>query len=258
MAYCVKITQFEGPLDLLLHLIEEAELDIKDIFVSEITAQYLSIMQDVDELDMDTASEFLVMAATLLYIKSRQLLPRPPKEDPEDEDPEILLIRQLREYKAFKEASVGLQALYDSAKQGYTRLPEDVILPPKQIEIDCVSLDVLYEAWITILNRVEANKPDEAKRSLHNIRPDSYTVRHQIKKIRDRLNAQKSVEFTELFSEDASRMEMIVTFMALLEMIGHGEILFKQKALFAPISISLNSLKREANDDYYYMDEVDE
>ena len=90
MPYTVQLQQFEGPLDLLLHLIEEAELDVKDIFVSEITAQYLSYMEQLDELDMDTASEFLSMAATLLYIKSRQLLPRPPKEDDAEEDPEIL------------------------------------------------------------------------------------------------------------------------------------------------------------------------
>ena len=89
MPYTVQLQQFEGPLDLLLHLIEEAELDVKDIFVSEITAQYLSYMNQLDELDMDTASEFLTMAATLLYIKSRQLLPRPPKEDEAEEDPEM-------------------------------------------------------------------------------------------------------------------------------------------------------------------------
>ena len=123
MPYTVQLKQFEGPLDLLLHLIEEAELDVKDIFVSEITAQYLSYMDQLEELDMDTASEFLSMAATLLYIKSRQLLPRPPKEDEAEEDPETLLIRQLREYKAFKEASEQLRALFDAARELHTRLP---------------------------------------------------------------------------------------------------------------------------------------
>ena len=86
MAYEVHLSQFEGPLDLLLHLIEQAKVDIKDIFISEITAQYLALMGEVDELDMDTASEFLIMAATLVYIKSRSLLPRPPREDPEGEE----------------------------------------------------------------------------------------------------------------------------------------------------------------------------
>ena len=96
MSYEVKLSRFEGPLDLLLHLIEQAEVDIKDIFISEITSQYLEYMSQIDELDMDTASEFLTMAATLVYIKSRSLLPRPPKENTEEEeDPAEALIRQL-------------------------------------------------------------------------------------------------------------------------------------------------------------------
>ena len=124
MAYEVHLSQFEGPLDLLLHLIEQAKVDIKDIFISEITAQYLVLMGEVDELDMDTASEFLIMAATLVYIKSRSLLPRPPREDPEgEEDPEAILVRQLREYKAFKEAGAKLEALQSEMARAYTRLP---------------------------------------------------------------------------------------------------------------------------------------
>ena len=99
MAYYVSLRQFEGPLDLLLHLISKAKVDIKDIFVSEITEQYLASMQDIDELDMDTASEFLTMAATLLEIKSRALLPRPPKEEDGEETPEQALIRRLEENK---------------------------------------------------------------------------------------------------------------------------------------------------------------
>lgn len=94
MAYEVNLKEFQGPLDLLLHLIEQAEVDIKDIFISEITAQYLEYMGQIDTLDMDTASEFLTMAATLVYIKSRSLLPKPPKENTEEEDPADALIRQ--------------------------------------------------------------------------------------------------------------------------------------------------------------------
>ena len=97
--YRVSLSQFEGPLDLLLHLIEKAEVNIEDIFVSEITAQYLAMMDDLSELDMDRASSFLTVAAQLLLIKSRSLLPRPPVESEDEEDPETQLIRQLREYK---------------------------------------------------------------------------------------------------------------------------------------------------------------
>lgn len=255
MAYSVHLEQFEGPLDLLLHLIEKAELDIKDIFVSEITAQYMEYMRGVDALDMDTASEFLAMAATLLYIKSRQLLPRPPKEEEEEEDPAAVLMRQLREYKAFKEASANLQALFDAAKRSFTRLPEDVPLPPKEIALDGASMDGLYAAFLTLIGRKQ--ETPTAVRSQH-VRPDSYTVRSQMRKIRDILLNKPRVRFEELFSEDADKLEMIVTFMALLEMILHGEIILRQKAPFAPIRIAADKLLLDGDDDYDYMDETED
>ncbi|NLI53860.1 MAG: segregation/condensation protein A, partial [Clostridiales bacterium] len=206
MPYTVQLQQFEGPLDLLLHLIEEAEVDVKDIFVSEITAQYLSYMDQLDELDMDTASEFLTMAATLLYIKSRQLLPRPPKEDDGEEDPETLLIRQLRDYKAFKEASEQLKSLFESARSSHTRLPEDVPLPPKEVELDGATMDGLFAAFLELLER-KKDAP-EVIRSQH-VNPDRYTVRSQTGRIRSVLQEKSAVTFEELFAPDAERMEII-------------------------------------------------
>jgi segregation and condensation protein A len=254
MPYTVQLQQFEGPLDLLLHLIEEAELDVKDIFVSEITAQYLSYMDQLDELDMDTASEFLLMAATLLYIKSRQLLPRPPKEDEAEEDPETLLIRQLRDYKAFKEASEQLKTLFESAKNSCTRLPEDIPLPPKEIALDGATMDGLLAAFLEMLVR----KKDEPEviRTQH-VNPDRFTVRSQTASIRAVLLKKHAVSFEELFSEEAGRTEIITTFMALLEMIARGEILLKQKAPFAPIRISADKLLLD-DDNYEYMDESED
>ncbi len=124
MAYYVHLQQFDGPMDLLLYLVEKYELDIQDIFVSEITGQYLEYMNEIDTLDMDKASEFLAMAATLIYIKSRHLLPRTPQEETEEaEDEETKLIRQLREYKLFKEAGEELRTLEARAKNVFTRLP---------------------------------------------------------------------------------------------------------------------------------------
>lgn len=254
MPYTVQLSQFEGPLDLLLHLIEEAEVDVKDIFVSEITAQYLSFMGQLDELDMDTASEFLTMAATLLYIKSRQLLPRPPREDEEEENPEELLIRQLRDYKAFKEASEKLKLMFESAKDCCTRLPEDVPLPPKEIALDGATMDGLFSAFLEMLAR-KKDAP-EIIRSQH-VSPDRYTVRSQTSRIRFILSEKDAVTFEELFAPEAERMEIIVTFMALLEMIARGEILLKQKAPFAPIRISADKLLLD-DDSYAYMDESED
>ena len=254
MPYRVRLEQFEGPLDLLLHLIEAAELDIKDIFVSEITSQYLAYMSEVEELDMDMASEFLAMAATLLYIKSRQLLPRPPKEEEEAEDPEALLIRQLREYKAFKEASGRLQELFDKAKGSYTRLPEDVPLPPKSVELEGADMEGLVSAFMALLAR---KRPEEDKPRISNhVRPDAYTVRRQMVKIRSVLAARDAVAFEELFEGQVEKMELIVTFMALLEMIAHREIRLKQSAPFAPITIRAGELV-EDDTEYSYMDEED-
>lgn len=254
MTYEVRIQQFSGPLDLLLHLIERAEIDIKDIFVSEITAQYLSYMDSLDDLDMDTASEFLQMAATLLYIKSRQLLPRPFTDDEEEEDPEKALIRQLREYKEIKKASENLEELMLRAHDMRTRLPADVQIAEKEVELHGVTLDGLYEAFLRVLGSAdERNTPQRT----HEVRPDTFTVRAQLQKIRAALLEHDRISFDELFSTHAQKLEMIVTFMALLEMIAHGEIMLRQKSPFSPIRISAKALL-EDDTEVDYMDEYEE
>ena len=157
MPYIVSLKQFDGPLDLLLTLITSAKLDIQDIFVSEITEQYLESMKLVDELDMDSASEFLQMAATLLEIKSRAMLPKPPK--PEEEgalSPEEELIRQLTEYKQFKEISARMHQLEEEARALLTKLPEEYPLPPPNIEITGLTLEKLAKAFRRVLDRAEA------------------------------------------------------------------------------------------------------
>lgn len=252
--YHVHISQFEGPLDLLLHLIERAEVDIKDIFISEITNQYLAYMAELDGLDMDTASEFLSMAATLLYIKSRQLLPRPPKETMEEEDPEELLIRQLREYKAFKMAGEELSRLQEAMKGVYARLPEDVPLPPAEVTLSGATLQQLYQSFFTLLH---TQREEPTINPLHQVRQDEFTVRSQIAKVRRLLIERKELTFEELFDERPARMEIIATFMALLEMINRGEIHLKQPSPFAPIRLSARALATtDAEDDYMdeYMD----
>ena len=255
MAYSVHLAQFEGPLDLLLHLISEAELDIKDIFVSEITAQYLSYMDEVDALDMDKASEFLSMAATLLYIKSRQLLPKPPAESEEGEDPEAMLIRQLRDYQAFKKAGEEFKTLFDRAARSMTRLPEDVLLPPPQVELDGATLDALMLAFAELMRRGETEqKLDHTQR----VRSDRYTVRAQIRKIREALACGSALLFTDLFAADADRLERIVTLMALLEMLLHGEVHIRQGVPFAPITVSAKALLGDEESEYDYLDDESE
>lgn len=256
MAYEVHLSQFEGPLDLLLHLIEQAKVDIKDIFISEITAQYLVLMGEVDELDMDTTSEFLIMAATLVYIKSRSLLPRPPREDPEgEEDPEAILVRQLREYKAFKEAGAKLEALQSEMARAYTRLPEEFVLPPQEYSLEEATSAELYEAFFAVLNR---ETPEPAVPSpLHQVKGDIFTIRRQLKKIRSVLSEQGCVTFEALFDEASEKIEKIVTFMALLDMIMRNEITLRQSMPYGTITIIAASLLSD-DDDVEYMDEQEQ
>jgi segregation and condensation protein A len=238
-------------MDLLLHLIEKAEVDIKDIFVSEITAQYLEYMDCLDELDMDTASEFIGMAATLVYIKSRTLLPRAPVEEAPEEDPEEVLIRQLREYKIFKEAGEQLGALLEYSRKIYTKLPEEFLSAPKEIRWTGVSKDDLYRALCEILFREEPYRPVNP---LHEVSADLYTVRSQLHMIREMLKERKSVRFTELFLGQYDKIKYIVTFMALLEMMAHNEIKLDQSVPFGTITISANELMDD-DESVEYMDE---
>ena len=254
MEYRVSLSQFEGPLDLLWHLIEKAEVNIEDIFVSEITAQYLSLMDDLSELDMDRASEFLTVAAQLLLIKSRSLLPRPPRESEDEEDPKAQLLRRLRDYKAFKEASEALSERFLEAQKAYTRLPEDIVLPPQKVDIENACMDNLYAAFLQVLNRTDEQKEEESY--THRVRADAFTVRDRVVHLRGKLREGR-VRFDELFGDTSTKLERIVTFMALLELLAHGEVRITQGATFAPIFIRAKDL-HEDDSDYTYMDEVED
>lgn len=251
--YRVTLSQFEGPLDLLLHLIEKAELNIEDIFVSEITSQYLALMDDLSGLDMDRASAFLTVAAQLLLIKSRSLLPRPPVVAEDEEDPQQQLLRQLREYKAFKEAGEGLSERFEEVKKTFARLPEDIVLPPQKVDLNNATLDNLFAAFLNVLSRVDEEERPVQVRHVH---PDSFTVRDRVTHLRKKLQGGR-VTFSELFTDASTRIEKIVTFMALLEMLAHGEVHITQGATFAPIYIRAKALQSD-DETYTYMDEVED
>lgn len=235
MAYIVSLKQFDGPLDLLLTLITDAKLNIEDIFVSEITEQYLDSMRLVDELDMDSASEFLQMAATLLEIKSRALLPRPPKPQEEGElSPEEELIRQLTEYKHFKEASARMKELETQARALLTKLPEEYPLPPPTIEITGLTLDKLAKAFRRVLERASRNEQNENMAS-REIRRDSFTVAGCMVLISRRLRKQRSLRFDELFDDDAGRDELITMFLAVLELARLNRLKIEQSCAYDEI-----------------------
>ena len=221
-------------LTIVLTLISAAKIRIEEIFVSEITEQYLSYMEQVDELDMDSASEFLQMASTLIEIKSRAMLPKPPKiEDEEGLSPEEALIKQLKEYKLFKEATEKMKTLEESAMNLITKLPDEFPLPPQEFELTGLTVNRLTSAFLRVLRRVEER---EAGAPPRRIQRDTFTVADCMRRIKRRLKGG-AVKFEELFDGAVTRGEYITMFMAMLEMVKDGAALVVQEDNFGEIFI---------------------
>ena len=235
MAYVISLKQFDGPLDLLLTLISRAKIDIREIFVSEITEQYLIAMAQVDELDMDVASEFLQMAALLIEIKSRALLPVQPREEEGEESPEAALIRQLAEYKAFKEAAVDMKRLEEAARLVYAKLPEEFPLPPPTFELTGLTLEKLTAAFARVLRRSMEDDGDQPPRE-REIRRDAYTVQSCMFMIQSKLR-RGPIAFHELFEENPHRNEIVTMFTALLELLRLNRLSVYQEAAYGEIAI---------------------
>ncbi len=211
--YKVQLEVFEGPLDLLLHLIRKHELDIFDIPVSFVTEKYLEYMALMQSLQLDVAAEYLLMAATLAHIKSRMLLPTPPADDePDDEemgDPRTELIRRLLEYQKFKDAAQDLVSRNLLLRDVFVRTPLDG--PEEDPPLASVSLFALIEALKRVLDRVEGNLPRE-------ITVDRISVAERIAEIADKLRLRTEATFDDLFEGQSTRFEVVITFLALLEM----------------------------------------
>ena len=235
MAYHVRLKEFEGPLDLLLHLIARAKVDIRDIFVSEITEQYLASMEDIHSLDMDTASEFLAMAATLLEIKSRALLPKPPKVEEGEETPEQALIRRLAEYAALKEGVGRMQQFEQAAARMFAKLPEEIPLPPPVFELPNLTLEGLMAAFQRVLARV-AEQPERGQ-AVRELQRDTLTVQACMFTISARMRAGPC-RVESLFSEQPTRDEVVTLFMAVLELLRLGRLHIEQDGIFGQIVLS--------------------
>jgi segregation and condensation protein A len=233
--YKFKLSQFEGPLDLLLHLIKITKIDICDIFLSDITEQYLEIMKDIDSVDIEKASEFIDMSATLLEIKSKHLLPKPEEDVNDEEDPEQRLIRQIEEYKLFKEQSEKLGLLEDIGK--CYKAPDNSVGEFKYELPDKLSVDALVSAFSELMQKmtIKAEVVQEKK-----IVKDRFTVAQKISQIKDMLLERKKFQFHELFDSNYSKSEVINTFLALLELLKRQYITVVQNSLFEEIDITRN------------------
>ena len=234
--YKVKLEIFEGPLDLLLYLIKQDEIDIYEISLERITSQYLEYLQAFKELNIDIAGEFIVMAANLIYMKSRSLLPvdqQAPDEDAAEDDPRWDLIRQLIEYKKFKEAAAELQVRALEQEQIFARTGASsgaALLAP--LPLGEVGIFQLINALRTVIKRVEARE------ELREIFGEHYTVSEKIDSILRRVAGGVVLKFSELFAEMASRVEVVVTFLALLELIRLKQIRVTQVNPFDEIEIA--------------------
>lgn len=231
-----RLKDFDGPLDLLLTLVGKAQIDIRDIFVSEITDQYLEIVRNAPDLNMDEASDFLVIAATLLEIKSRSMLPRPFVHE-EEEEPEEELIRRLEEYRRFRETADRMKYFEEAARQVFTKLPEEYPLPPQEFELTGLSLDGLVQAFQRIWERkpVLDTNPESNHYAPRNIRRDVHTVRECMLDLMHTIKRKRKIRFEEIFSDSPTREEVVTMFLAVLELLKLGQMHVKQDSVYEPI-----------------------
>lgn len=230
-AYQVELSGFQGPLDLLLHLIQKDQIDIYDIPISRITDQFIRHIEIMHLVSLDQAGEFMAMAATLLVIKMRMLMPKHGEtlDDEEEEDPRADLVRRLLEYKRFKEAARLLRDCEDQRQQFHLRATKYPFLDPTDQEPALkIEMYDLLAALADIFDRVKA-------RPVHEIKREPFTVVEKIELVRSMLAATGTVRFEECFRDDAIKMEVIVTFIAILEMVKRGEVSIFQTEALGPI-----------------------
>ncbi len=235
--YRVNLPMFEGPLDLLLHLVKKHELDILDIPIAFITEKYTAYIRLLDELNIDVASEYLLMAATLVHLKSRMLLPNPPEEEGDegsedsDFDPRAELVRRLLEYQKYKLAAEQLSARNLLGRDVFPRGSSDEVASG-QPGLQAISMFKLLEAFQAVLERTHKTKE-------HQIDFERFSITEKISELSDLLAREKKVIFHEIFPEGVSRAELIMTFLAILEMTRLRLTRLTQDGPLSPIYIEL-------------------
>ena len=246
MAIPVKLEVFEGPLDLLLHLIDKNKVDIYDIPSVEITEQYLEYIKQLQQSDMNIMSEFLVMAATLIDIKCRMLLPKEVNEEGEEEDPRAELVQKLLEYKMYKYMSFEVRdRQVDAAKSMYREqsLPEEVAAYKKPLDyeelIGDMNLNKLHEIFKSIVRKQE-DKIDPIRSQYGNIVKEEIDMDMKTLYVEAFAREHKNFSFRNLLEKQSSKMEMIVTFLIILEMMKTGKIFISQENIFDDIIITSN------------------
>lgn len=225
----VFLDTFEGPLDLLLYLIRKQNLDILDIPVAEITRQYMGYIDLMQMMNLDLAAEYMVMAAMLAEIKSRMLLPRPEAEDGEEEDPRAMLVRRLQEYERYRQAALDIENLPRLGRDLYLANPGRDHVKPKRIDAH-VEIHDLLMAFAEVIKRADEKKS-------FNINREVLSIRERMSMVLERVNNKEFILFESLFEAGEGKMGMVVTFMAILELMKERLLLVVQNEQFAPIHI---------------------
>ncbi len=240
--YAIKIDNFEGPIDLLCHLIDKNKMNIYDINLSEITDQYINYLKEQEKLNLEIASEFLVMASTLLYLKSKNLLPK--QEEEEEEITEEELIRRIIEYKKFKEISKTLKNNYNVYSNRYYKSQEQIELPKQRIKKDYKNT-LIPEIYENIINRNKEKINQNAKNIEKIAITENYTVASKVKEMFKVLIKQKRFVFNRLFSlEKHNKQEVVTAFSGLLELSRRSKVQTRQEELFGDIEVE--KIKKQA------------
>lgn len=239
--YAIKIENFEGPLDLLCHLIDKNKMNINDIRLSEITDQYIEYINKMEEMNLEITSEFLIMASTLIYLKSKSLLPK--ENEDEEEISEEELLRRIIEYKKYKEITKILRVMYDNNAIRFYKLPDQIQLPKQKLERE-YDKSTIVEAYENIV-KINTEKVNENASNIEKIAiTDKYTVASKVKEILKELVNRPKFIFNTLFSLNKCEKEEVVTaFSGLLELSRRNKVITNQERIFGDISVEKHNDK---------------
>ena len=240
--YEFKLDNFEGPIELLWHMIKETKLEITEVKLADMTEQYLDYMAGLDEIDLEKASDFIDIAATLIEIKSKSLLPREEEVVEDEEDPEVRLLRQIKEYDMFQEVIAKMRPL-ENINRFYKPMDEKV--NDYRYVLGEMTLSGLLDAFAKMMTRVKRQEQEIIPKK---IEKDRFTVAEKIVSIRETLHEKKKIFFSEFYKEDFTKSEMINLFLAVLELLKMQEIRVIQKSTYEDIEIDLKEEKEEERD----------
>ena len=238
----IKIDNFEGPLDLLCHLIDKNKMNIYDINLSEITDQYIEYIKSMEAMNLEVTSEFLIMASTLLYLKSKSLLPKQVEEEKELTEEELL--RRIIEYKKYKEITKKMKEFYSQSGMCLSKMPDEIKLPKQKLERNYES-SVVYEAYKNIVEKNSQRLNQNAKNINKIAITETYTVGDKVKTMFRELLHHKKFVFNNLFSKQkCSRPEIVTAFTGLLELSRRSKVLTNQEELFGNIEVEKRRMQR--------------